>query len=341
MATINQIKELAVTAAKGSAPENYSMETVNEAFRQELQKIGGSFNLFQKNKYDIFEIIIQAVDEVVGGKLQTSLAPFAEFRQVGEGQKVAFTQPVGKQRAKRFITKAAISGVYETARLDTRSFEIPTMAIGGGMIVDYQRLLDGIETLVDATEVLTEGTIENVYGEVQKALIAATASMPPNNVVSGSYSADNLAKLCRIAQSYGGGEAVILATPEFISAMGADAVVAPTTNYHGIYPIEDIQDIHRTGLITWFRGTPVVPIPQVFADENNNKTLINPQYAYILPSGRDRVVKVISEGQFQLKDFVNRDNSIELHAWKKFGVGIITYNDWCVYRNTSINDTTV
>ena len=121
--------------------------------------------------------------------------------------------------------------------------------------------------------------------------------------------------------------------------MGPDAVVPAIAGVaQGIYPVDDIDSIHRLGRIQIFRGTPIVELPQSFIDESNDKTWINPQYAYVLPTGQEKVVKVVLEGNTQVHDFVNRDNSIEIHAYRKLGCAILSYNNWGIYKNTGITD---
>ena len=66
---------------------------------------------------------------------------------------------------------------------------------------------------------------------------------------------------------------------------------------------------------------------------------MNPQFAYILPSGKEKVVKVVLEGETQMYDFVNRDQSVEVHAYKKMGAAIMHHHNWAVYQNTAIADT--
>ena len=39
------------------------------------------------------------------------------------------------------------------------------------------------------------------------------------------------------------------------------------------------------------------------------------------------------------KDWENRDNSMEIQAYKKVGIAIMSYHNWAVYRNTSIAQT--
>mgnify|MGYP006967417818 CR=1 FL=1 len=142
------------------------------------------------------------------------------------------------------------------------------------------------------------------------------------------------------------GLAVIFAPPEFVAAMGADAIV-PITAYgnpaaagiQGVYHPQDIDAIHNTGYINLFRGTPIVQIPQSFIDENNNTTWIDPQLAYVLPTGGEKVVKVVFEGNTQMYDFVNRDQSMEIHTYRKIGTAILAYHNWGIYKNSGITQT--
>ena len=86
MATINELKTLALHAAKGTAPANFTADNVEVAFRGEMSKLAGSYLEFQKNKYEIFEIIMSAADEIVPNKVIDSMAPFAEVVRVGFGE---------------------------------------------------------------------------------------------------------------------------------------------------------------------------------------------------------------------------------------------------------------
>ena len=147
-------------------------------------------------------------------------------------------------------------------------------------------------------------------------------------------------KLISTVRAYGSG-AVIFAPPEFVAAMGADAIVpvAANGNYGGVYHPQDIDAIHNTGYINLFRGTPIVQIPQSFIDESNVETWIDPQLAYVLPTGGERVVKIVFEGNTQIYDWTNKDNSMEIHTYRKIGSAILTYHNWAIYKNEEIPQT--
>ena len=346
--TIKEMKELALCAAKNEAPANYSMENVNDALVEALREMAGSVNQFMKNRYDIYEIIIEAADEVVPKKVIDAVGVFADVQQVGQGQKALFRTKLGRTRARKFLTQVGLSGVYETFRLDHGYFEVSAHAIGGACTIDFERMLDGAEDMAELVALLTEAQTDAVYQEVQKALRAAFAksNVPPNNRAQGaSFDGAEMMKLISTVRAYGSG-AVIFAPPEFVAAMGADAIV-PITAYgnpaaagiQGVYHPQDIDAIHNTGYINLFRGTPIVQIPQSFIDENNNTTWIDPQLAYVLPPGGETVVKVVFEGNTQMYDFVNRDQSMEIHTYRKLGTAILTYHNWGIYKNTGITQT--
>lgn len=341
MATIAEIKELALCAAKQTAPANFSVENVNEAFADSLKELAANYYEFMDNRYTIYSIITETVDEIVPAKVMDAVGIFAEVRSAKQGEKVIFKRKLGKNRAKKFLTRVGLSGVYETFRLDNSTFEVPAMAVGGACAIDYERMLDGAESMGDLMEVMTEGLTDSVYIEVQKALraaINATGRPTANAYTNSSWNADEMVKLVNVVRAYGQG-ATIFAPPEFIAAMGPDAIVPVGTGIQGVYHPQDIDAIHNQGYINIFRGTPIVQFRQSFIDDNNEQTCLDPQIAYVLPTGGERVVKVVLEGDTQVRDWGNTDGSMEIHFYKKMGAAILTHHNWGVYQNTGITQT--
>lgn len=343
MATIQEIKELALHAAKGTVPSTFSNDNVdvNAALSDCLREYAGSINQFMKNRYDIYDIIIKTADEVVPNNVIDAVGIFAEVQQVPQGQKALFRRKLGRSRAKKFLTQVGLSGLYETFRLDSETFELRAHAVGGAASLDFERMLDGAETMAELMEIVTESLTNSVYVEVQKALSAAVKAQgvpTANRVITSGFNPKEMLKLITTVRAYGQ-SAVIFAPPEFVAEMGPDAIVPVGTNYQGIYHPQDIDRIHNQGYINIFRGTPIVQIPQSFIDENNEKTYIDPQTAYIFPTGGERVVKIVLEGETQINDFKNKDNSMEIHVYKKMGAAILTYHNWAIYQNTSIEQT--
>jgi len=340
--TLNELRELALHAVKGTAPDTFTVENVNDAFADGLKEFAGSYNQFMKNRYDLYDIIIESIDEILPRDVMSAIGQFAEVQTVAQGQKAIFKKKLGRARAKKFLTQVGLSGVYETFRLDSETFELGAHAVGGGATIDFERMLDGAESLAEVVGIVTEGLTNAVYVEVERALVAAYDNMPATNKYKGAWSADEMVKLMNIVRAYG--QPVIFACPEFIAKMGADAIVPVLANdstkvAQGIYSPKDIDAIHDQGFINVFRGATVVQIPQSFVDETNKETYVDPSRAYVFPAGAEKVVKVVLEGSTQIRDHENKDNSMEVYAWKKMGCAILHHNNWCIYWNSSIADT--
>lgn len=338
--TIAELKELALHSARGTAPATYSAENVNAAFTDGLKELASNYYQFMENRYTIYSILTETVDAIVPNKVIDAVGIFAEVRVAGQGEKVLFKTKLGTQRAKKFLTRVGLSGVYETFRLDNSTFEVPAMAIGGACSIDYERMLDGAESMAELMDIMTEGLTDSIYLEVQKTLRAAlnAKGRPTKNRYMGSWDPAQMVKLINVVKAYGAG-ATIFASPEFVAAMGPDAIVPVGSNYQGVYHPQDIDAIHYQGYINIFRGTPIVQFRQSFVDEQNEKTWIDPQLAYIMPTGGERVVKVVLEGPTQVRDWENKDGSMEIHFYKKMGAAILAHHNWAIYQNTGIAQT--
>ena len=71
---INEIKDLARHAVKGTAPADVSASTeeINSIVKEEIRALASDFNTYRRNKYDIFEIIQEAADIFVDcGDIET------------------------------------------------------------------------------------------------------------------------------------------------------------------------------------------------------------------------------------------------------------------------------
>lgn len=300
--TINELRELALHSVRRTAPSEFTVENVDAAFADGLKELAGTYNQFMKNRYDIYDIVIEAVDEILPKNFIKAVEIFAEVKVVPDGQKALFKKRLGKTRAKQFITRVGLTGVYETFRLDESTFELSGYAVGGGATVDWDRVVDGAESLTEVMGILSQGIEDSLYVEIQRALRAAINDMGLKNKYSANnFDANEMVKLMNVVRAYGNGIA-IFAPPEFIAAMGPDAIV-PMGVYgtsfpaNAVYSPDDIESIHTTGKIHLFRGAPIVEIPQSFIDENNDKTWIDPQLAYILPSGSEKLLKLFLKVQ--------------------------------------------
>ena len=334
----NNLFELAkVTAnAKKGAPTAYSFgdnkfsyAELNETLRKELNEYAASPALYRENKNTIFSLMEVIVDDVLPAKVMDMYGMFAEIKQFAQGEKAIFTQKVtaaSRRRAKQFITKVGLAGVYEVFKLDGRKYELEATAFGGAAQISIEEFLDGRMDLAELLDIVMEGLDEAIYKEIANALKAGVKNLQASNKHSqAGFSATEMDKLLAIADAYG--KATVYCTYEFAATM------VPET---GWVSEEHKNQMWNNGYLANYKGHQVIVLPQSFEDESNTKKVIDPSVAYIIPTGADKPVKIAFEGQTLVNEFDNRDWSKEVHVYKKVGVGAIVTNNICVYENTSL-----
>lgn len=314
------------------------------ALHDELVKLlcdeKGRFNKYQyqRNKIDLFELLSENLDEVLPARLTSALDMFTEVMRMPQGSRPEFRVTRGKQRGRQFVTRATESGNYETFRLDRDRFDVYIQAIGGAGYVDFERYLDGVESIQDIYEVLEMGFVDRIFEMVQEALLATwnQAGRPARNkVVANAFDATAMDELCRTVAAYG--SPVIYCSPEFASQM-VNAIVYQTAVK---ISDQDIAEIRDRGYIGKFHGVPVVVMPQSFTDEKNEKLAMNPSFAYVIPTGKEKIVRLAFEGNSYFREWDDHegDNSITIQAYTKVGVAVVsTPNYWGIYYNKALDE---
>lgn len=309
--------------------EKYSYEDLNNAFRAQLKEIAGTPALYRENKNLVFELMEEIIDDVLPKKVLAEYSQFAEIKTYAQGDRPVFTQRItaaARRRAKQFITKVGLAGKYEVFKLDGRSYEVPTSAFGGAAQISIEEYLDGRIDMADVLDIVMEGLDEAIYLEIERALVAAVTDLPASNqTVQTSFDEDEMDKLISIADSYG--QATIYCTYEFAATM------VPSEGWIS----DNMKDQKwNNGYLANYKGHRVIVLPQSYEDETNAKKVIDPSYAWIIPTGAEKPVKVAFEGQTMVREFENHDWSREIQIYKKVGVGAIFTNNICVYQNTSL-----
>lgn len=313
--------------------ENFSYEQLNDTFRDELLEISSTYALFRENKNTIFSLMEEVIDDVLPKKVLEAYGQFAEVKTFKQGDKPVFVQRItsaAKRRAKQFVTKVGLAGIYEVFKLDGKTLEVPTEAFGGAAQIGFEEFLDGRANMADVLDIIMEGLDESVYREIAKALIGAVGNLQEANYSEQTdFNEAEMDKLLAVADSYG--QSTIYCTFEFAATMvPAEGWVSDTMK----------DQKWSNGYLANYKGHKVVVLPQSFKDETNKVKVIDPAYAYIIPTGAQKPVKVAFEGQTIVRDIDNADMSKEVQVYKKFGVATLITNNICVYKNTElkIND---
>ena len=331
---------LAKTVAKAdsSAPVAYSWngqslsyDALNETLRQEFNELAGTYALYRENRNTIFSIIEEVLDDVLPKKVVEQYSDFAEVQTFKRGDKPIFRRKLnGSKRAKQFITRVGLAGIYEVFKLSagTESFEVPTSAIGGAAQIGLEEFLDGRVDFAEVLDTVMTGMDELVYKEVAQALKASINQLPANNtaVVNG-FDEQAFDTLLTIVSAYG--VPTIYCTQEFAVKM------IPQQAWRYTEAMKD--ELWKTGRLAQYKQYKVVILEQGFEDETNSTKVIDPGYCWILPTGADsKPVKIAFEGNTIVDEFQNADRSREVQVYKKVGVVAMLANNICAYVDTSL-----
>ena len=321
-----------VATAYSFGDKSFSYNEMNEALRAEFQELAGSYALYRENKNTIFSLIEQTIDDVLPARVMEMYSQFADIKTFNQGDKPIFTQKItnaSRRRAKSFIGKVGLAGLYEVFKLDGQSYEVTTNAMGGAAQIGFEEFLDRRVDFADVLNVVMEGLDECIYVEIEKQLYGAAQSIQAANKVSNnSFVETDMDRLLSIADSYG--KSAIYCTYEF----AAQILPADSSNW-----ISDEMRNQRwnNGYLANYKGHQVIVLPQSYEDETNKVKVIDPSYAYIIPVGAEKPVKIAFEGGTIVDEYTNYDRSREVQVYKKVGVRAIFSNAICVYQNTSLH----
>lgn len=309
--------------------ENFSYEQLNDTFRDELLEISSTYALFRENKNTIFSLMEEIIDDVLPKKVLEAYGQFAEIKTFKQGDKPVFVQRItsaAKRRGKQFVTKVGLAGIYEVFKLDGKTLEVPTEAFGGAAQIGFEEFLDGRVNMADVLDIIMEGLDESVYREIAKSLIGAANNLQESNhVIHAGFDEAEMDKLLAVADSYG--QSTIYCTFEFAATM------VPAEGWRS----DAMKDQRwNNGYLANYKGHNVIVLPQSYEDETNATKVIDPAYAYIIPTGAQKPVKVAFEGQTIVRDIDNADMSKEVQVYKKFGVATMITNNICIYNNTDL-----
>lgn len=309
--------------------ENMSADALNAALREELQTICGDYNAYRRNQPEVFELVEETMDSILPKMVTDAYSQFAEVRTFKQGDKPVFkVNNLGSQRAKQFITRVGLAGLYETFKLGSTTFELQTSAIGGAAAISFEEFLDGRVDFAELVKIVSDGMNELIYKEIAKAMIGATNQLPPANfATTNKFDTQLMDRLITIAGAYG--NPTIYCTREFAVKM------IPETGFVSD-PMRDT--LWNVGYLGSFHGVPVTVLPQAFEDETNARKILDPGYAWVIPNGagNTKPVKVAFEGTVHMKDMERHDWSHAIHMYQKVGVGVIMTNNICVYEDTTL-----
>ena len=332
----NELLKLMKATAKAdrSAPVAYSFngvnltyDAMNETLRKEMNELAGTWSLYRENKNTIFSLIEETMDDILPKKVEEEYGKFAEVKTIAQGNSTIFWRKHDRQRAKQFITKVGLAGIYEVFKLGKDTpIEVQTSAIGGAAQIGLEEFLDGRADFAEVTKIVMDGIDELIYWEIGAALKEGLTQLPALNTVEvDGFDSQAFDRLLAISAAYG--TPTIYCTEEFAAKILPEKWDAWSDNMK--------DTIWNNGRFANYKGHVLNILPQGFTDATHTTKVIDPGYCYILP-GAVKPVKVVMEGSTIVDEYVNKDRSREIQVYKKVGVGVVMTPDICVYVDTEL-----
>lgn len=349
MKNFDTIKKLLVAAATGTAinyeNEQYSASDADNAARQALiSDLGRDYKSYRENKNMIFRLIEETLDVVLPTRVFASLGAFADVRTFGNNETIKFRYKVGQNRGRAYAIRLAPGGKAEFFRLDEKELTLNADSRGVAGLIRLEDYLDGKVSMAELTNIVLQSLEDQIFMDIQLMLIGSASQSRPESTVysSNAFSETVMKSAIRVAAAYGSGTATIFCTLEFAQAMTPTGF--SSTSSAPNHPNRDPRDVAEIRDRGWFGkwwGADVVVLPNSFTDEFNQEFVLDPKIAYVFPGSSllpdGKVVKIGFQGDAIVKEFDNRDGSMELQMYKKMVVGLAgPLNSWCIVENRGL-----
>jgi hypothetical protein len=342
---LNSIEKALRGQSVQSNAGNFSAADVNEQARADmLKELGFDANTpiskYRSKREAAFEIISEALDEILPKDLTDILGGFAEVKTFARNAEVEFEiRGAGKRRARLTIQKGARGGIYRAARLDDKYMGLDTEVWTVGLYVTLEDILSGDVTFAELYQNILMGFEDKVFAATVAALRTAKSLAPQSHVFAAAgFDGDALDKAIALAGAYGD-QIVIIGFQSFISKINnmetfAKGGVAASAN---IAP-QDMLDVRQFGFVQSYKGTLVVKLPNYVlkdaATYTEVKWAFKENQLFVLP-GAAKPVKIALKGDMYIQDDKNPDGSENWNAHKMMGLGLLLADNVCIVEDTS------
>ena len=284
-----------------------------------------------------FSVIEEVIDEILPEQISNIMGQFAEIKTFGRDEEVVYkVEKLGKRRALMGIVPGARGGRYKAHRLDSKNLSISTSVITAGVFVNLEEILLGKASLADLMNNILEGVEYYVYKEIVKAMRTLNSLAPEANRVTvnaegtGTIAFSNgVDNMVRVVSAYG--KPTIFC---FQSMASKFSNVAGSTQPN--VSAKDLDEIRDRGLVSIYKGTPVVVIPNYLEDEANVNWVFAENQAFVIPAAAKPVI-VAFQGEGYLKETEHNLGGAEMNYHKMMGTAVLYCNNCAVVTDAAIS----
>jgi hypothetical protein len=207
----------------------------------------------------------------------------------------------------------------------------------GAAILELGDFLCGRVDMAELMDIILEGLSDSIYKEVQGALVAAISAedRPAANkgVMTTGFDSAVFDSVLNTVAAYGD-SVTIYCTRAFASTLFNQPGWAGDAN--PMTALADYNDVREMGYVGRYKGANIVLLEQSFVDETNTAKVVDDKYAFIMPAGKEKPVKIGIEGGTLIDEFRLQDGSVEVQAQHMFDVAVVANNYWGIVENKSL-----
>lgn len=334
-------KELIQKALRGQSVLEFSAADVNSQAINEIYETLGiaketSMQRVLARKDEIFAIISEEIDEMLPKNVENIMGRFAEVKQFARDAEVNFLiKKIGQRRARLSIKKGARGGIYRAARLDNKSMGLDVETYTVGMYVTLEDILLGSMSLAELYQNILLGFEDKIYQEIVAALRTASTAGKASHVFTNDGTTaqllPDLDEAIRVAKAYGD-NVLVVGFRSYLNKITNAVDFIPSGSIHNNpnAPQEDINEIRGNGIVTLYKGTPILELPNfIYADGATAVWTFKENQIFVM-SGDAKPVKVAMKGDMFIAEDTQPTGSMAWNAHKMIGVGLLLIDDVCV-----------
>ena len=335
----NAFSKLMLDTANANFEEGIDAKSANEKIVSMFKQIIGCDEkstkaeirkAIRKNQQVLFDLI----EEVVPNLLQSGWQDNPFFNEYVEVKNIDIgDQNVFYTEDETILSVSKVSGNHwdiDRQRLGKgASFSVATSWYGIAIYSEYERLLTGAEDFATFVTKLYEAVDRFVNESIYQAFCDAAEKLPGGASGAGQWvktgALDAAAK-----------DTFMTLIEDVQMATGMDVVIMGTKS--ALMKLEGMQDINwvssemknernTTGRIGYFEGIRLVELKQGFRLNDTTNRLVNDKQLFIMPTGDNRFVKLVNEGQPEMRQVndntTNLDMTYDYRYMFKMGVAVM------------------
>ena len=249
-----------------------------------LDALGGEFTptSWGKNKYDVFELISEAVDAVVPRLLTDQFANIADIRTVAIGEKPIFQ--VQDPKAIRVGRVAAGDQDIRRQTIKDTHYSIETEDFGASVYTELHQFMTGTIDWSNLIDRVAQAFTNHIQSTIAGALNDSYSLLNATDKVTGQATLDQVVKLAEVKANR---------NVEIYGTKAALSKLAEMANVN-LYSGDMKNELNEKGFLGVVRGLKLNEIPQAFK-VNKDEFALDDNKLLILPEG-EKIVGVVMEG---------------------------------------------